>query len=160
MPRTRRMINSEDKTAYHLMSRTALDGFPFGDVEKDVLVDIIKKNSRLFFVEVFGFCIMSNHFHLLVQTIPGDLIRDEDVVKRLKAHYGNDFMIRYRGMRCINPHVQKKKINLHITHRGWVRPIVILPETSLDSLEFESKVFEQFSGSRMAIDALLDAKMP
>jgi hypothetical protein len=38
------------------MSRTALDGFPFGDVEKDELVKIMKKFSKLFFVEVFGFC--------------------------------------------------------------------------------------------------------
>ncbi len=35
MPRTRRLVNGEEKTAYHIMSRTALDGFPFGDVEKD-----------------------------------------------------------------------------------------------------------------------------
>ena len=56
MPRTRRLVNGEEKTAYHVMSRTALDGFPFGDVEKDELVKIIKKFSKLFFVEVFGFC--------------------------------------------------------------------------------------------------------
>jgi len=62
MPRTRRLVNGEEKTAYHIMSRTALDGFPFGDVEKDELVKIIKKFSALFFVEVFGFCIMGNHF--------------------------------------------------------------------------------------------------
>ena len=37
------------------MSRTALNGFPFGDVEKDELIKIIKKFSNLFFVEVFGF---------------------------------------------------------------------------------------------------------
>ena len=55
MPRTRRLVNGEEKTAYHIMSRTALDGFPFGDVEKDELVTIIKKFSNLFFVEVFGF---------------------------------------------------------------------------------------------------------
>ena len=55
MPRTRRLVNGEEKAAYHIMSRTALDGFPFGDVEKDELVKIIKKLSKLFFVEVFGF---------------------------------------------------------------------------------------------------------
>jgi len=44
------------------MSRTALDGFPFGNVEKDELVKIIRKFSKLFFVDVFGFCVMSNHF--------------------------------------------------------------------------------------------------
>jgi len=57
MPRTRRLVNREEKSAYHIMSRTALDGFPFGDVEKDELVKVIKKFSALFFVEVFGFCI-------------------------------------------------------------------------------------------------------
>ena len=35
MPRTRRLVNGEVKTAYHIMSRTAFDGFPFGDAEKD-----------------------------------------------------------------------------------------------------------------------------
>ena len=35
MPRTRRLVNGDEKTAYHIMSRTALDDFPLGDVEKD-----------------------------------------------------------------------------------------------------------------------------
>ena len=29
MPRTRRLVNGEEKTAYHIMSRTALDGLVF-----------------------------------------------------------------------------------------------------------------------------------
>ena len=37
MPRTKRLVNGEEKAAYHIMSRTALDGFPFGDMEKDEL---------------------------------------------------------------------------------------------------------------------------
>ena len=37
MPRTRRLVNGEETIAYHIMSRTALDGFPFGDVEKGSL---------------------------------------------------------------------------------------------------------------------------
>src|SRR5210317_177420 len=72
------------------MSRTALDGFPFGDVEKDELVKIIKKFSGLFFVEVFGFCIMDNHFHLLIQMFPEHNFKDEEIRKRCKAHYGED----------------------------------------------------------------------
>ena len=91
MPRTRRLVNGEAKTAYHIMSRTALDGFPFGDVQKDELVKIIKKFSKLFFVEVFGFCIMGNHFHLLVQMFPKHYYKDEEIRNRCKAHYGEDF---------------------------------------------------------------------
>jgi putative transposase len=93
MPRTRRLVNGEEKTAYHVMSRTALDGFPFGDVEKDELVKIIKKFSKLFFVEVFGFCIMGNHFHLLIQMFPEHNYEDEEIRKRCKAHYGEDFVV-------------------------------------------------------------------
>jgi len=43
MPRTRRLVNGEEKTAYHIMSRTALDGFPFGDVEPQL--NSLKKNA-------------------------------------------------------------------------------------------------------------------
>jgi REP-associated tyrosine transposase len=103
MPRTRRLVNGENKTAYHIMSRTALDGFPFGDVEKDELVKITKRFSELFFVEVFGFCIMGNHFHLLIQMFPEHYFKDEEIRKRCKAHYGEDFeisdeqLVYYRG---------------------------------------------------------------
>ena len=93
MPRTRRLVNGEEKTAYHIMSRTALDGFPFGDAEKDELVKIIKRFSKLFFVEVFGFCIMGNHFHLLIQMFPEHYYKDEEIRKRCRAHYGEDFEI-------------------------------------------------------------------
>ena len=88
MPRTARLINKGEKTAYHIMSRTALDGFPFGDVEKDEMVKIIKRISALFFVKVFGYCIMSNHVHLLIQMVPEHFFSDDDIRKRLKNHYG------------------------------------------------------------------------
>jgi hypothetical protein len=38
------------------MSRTALDGFPMSDVEKDFMLDLIKRYSSLYFVEILGFC--------------------------------------------------------------------------------------------------------
>ena len=36
MPRIRRMVINDETTVYHVMSRTALDGFPLGDVEPPV----------------------------------------------------------------------------------------------------------------------------
>ncbi len=38
MPRIARLINSRESTCYHVISRTALDGLPFGDVENDQLM--------------------------------------------------------------------------------------------------------------------------
>ncbi|MCP4264069.1 MAG: hypothetical protein GY777_00585, partial [Candidatus Brocadiaceae bacterium] len=62
MPRISRMIIPDEKTVYHVMSRSALGGYPFGDVEKDELVKIIHKFKELYFTEILGFCIMGNHF--------------------------------------------------------------------------------------------------
>ncbi len=62
MARIPRLINTSEPTVYHVMSRTALDGFPLEDVEKDYLLDLIKKFSTLYFMDVLGFTILDNHF--------------------------------------------------------------------------------------------------
>jgi hypothetical protein len=59
MPRTPRLINSDETTVYHVMSRTALDGFPLDDVEKDFMLDLIRQYSKLYLVEIRGFALPS-----------------------------------------------------------------------------------------------------
>ena len=46
MPRIGRIIVKGEQAVYHVMSRTALDGYPLGDVEKETLVNLIQKKSR------------------------------------------------------------------------------------------------------------------
>ena len=70
MPRTSRMIIPDQPTVYHVMSRTALEGLPFQAFDKDKMLEIIRKFSRLYFVDILGFCIMDNHFHILVRMVP------------------------------------------------------------------------------------------
>jgi REP element-mobilizing transposase RayT len=89
MPRTSRLIIPEQKAVYHVMSRTALDGFPLKDVEKDFMLDMIKKFSTLYFTEILGFCLMGNHFHLLVKMIPENNFTDEEIQNRFEAFYGD-----------------------------------------------------------------------
>ena len=89
MPRTSRLIISNEKAVYHVMSRTALDGFPLKDVEKDFMLDLIKRFSALYFTEILGFCLMGNHFHLLVKMIPEDQFTDEEIQNRAEAFYGD-----------------------------------------------------------------------
>lgn len=62
MPRIPRMVINDETTVYHVMSRTALDGFPLGDIEKDFMLDLTKRYAALYFVEIFGICIMGNHY--------------------------------------------------------------------------------------------------
>ena len=90
MPRIPRMKIEDQPTVYHIISRTALPGLPIGDVEKDFLVDQIKNFSEISFVEIMGYCIMGNHFHLLVKMNPGDIYSDKEVVRRFKMFYGEE----------------------------------------------------------------------
>ena len=89
MPRTSRLIIADEKAVYHVMSRTALDGFPLKDVEKDFMLDLIKRFSALYFTEILGFCLMGNHFHLLVKMIPDNRFTDEEIHRRFEAHFGD-----------------------------------------------------------------------
>ncbi|MDM8515551.1 hypothetical protein QUF76_05070 [Desulfobacterales bacterium HSG16] len=52
MPRIARMLNGGQRTVYHVISRTALDGYPFGDIEKEELVKIIQ-NLASFTLSIF-----------------------------------------------------------------------------------------------------------
>jgi len=92
MPRTSRMIISDEQAVYHVMSRTALPGYPMKAVENDFLLELIKRMSNLYFTEILGFCLMGNHFHLLVKMLPESDFSDSDVKKRCQAFYGEDFV--------------------------------------------------------------------
>ena len=88
MPRTSRMIVGDQIAVYHVMSRTALGGYPLGDVEKDFMLELIRRSSALYFTEILGFCLMGNHFHLLVKMIPEENFSDEEIKRRFEDHYG------------------------------------------------------------------------
>ncbi len=90
MPRTSRMVIPKTKTAYHVISRTALDGFPFGDVEKDQFVKILKRFSKVYFTEIIGYTILDNHFHILTIMHPEENYSDDDIKKRFEYLYGKE----------------------------------------------------------------------
>ncbi|MBW2492293.1 MAG: transposase [Deltaproteobacteria bacterium] len=90
MPRIPRMVVDDETTVYHVMSRTALDGFVIGDIEKDFMLNLIKRYSALYFVEILGFCLMGNHFHILVKMFPEYKFTDEEIKKRYVGFYGDD----------------------------------------------------------------------
>ncbi|VVS93489.1 transposase [Desulfoluna spongiiphila] len=94
MPRIPRMVVTDtgQKAAYHVISRTALDGLPFKRLEKDELVRIIRRFSAVYAVDVVGYAIMGSHFHLLVVVMPGDMVSDEEVIRRFHLLYGEGVM--------------------------------------------------------------------
>ncbi len=62
------------------------------DVEKDFMLDLIRRYSALYFTEIIGFNLIGNHFHILVRMFPEYKYTDEDIQKRYENFYGDDKM--------------------------------------------------------------------
>jgi len=72
------------------MSRTALDGFVLGDTEKDYLLQLIKHFSSVYFCEILGYCLMGNHFHIVLRMHPGEEYSDDEIRDRYACYYIKD----------------------------------------------------------------------
>jgi hypothetical protein len=53
------------------------------------MLDLIKRYSALYLVEILGFSIMGNHFHILVKVIPEYQFTDAEILKRYVEFYGD-----------------------------------------------------------------------
>jgi REP element-mobilizing transposase RayT len=102
MARIARFVRDDQPTVYHVISRTALPGLPIKPADKDYLLNLIRRLARLYFVDVLGFALMDNHFHLVVRVYPESDLSDTELRRRYKAYYGEDqeiageLMDRYR----------------------------------------------------------------
>jgi len=81
------MIVEGESAVYHVMSRTALDGYVLGDIEKDYLLQLIKHLSSIYFAEILGFSIMGNHFHVIVRMKAGEEYSDAEIRRRVEMYF-------------------------------------------------------------------------
>jgi len=75
------------------------------------------------------------------------------------AYYPRNFAVLYRGVKCISPYIQRKRIWLQITHKGWTRGIPIEPDTDLSAPDFVFKIRARFEETKKQIDSLLEPQM-
>ena len=59
-------IKHEGEGWYHVVSRTAFQLFKFEDADRNMFVSMMRRVARFCGVEVLNFCVMSNHFHILL----------------------------------------------------------------------------------------------
>ena len=98
MSRLPRFLRKDRTTVYHVVSRTALDGLPMKAEEKDYMLELIRKFSKVFFVDILGFCIMGNHLHLVCRVYPEEEASEEEVKRRIREFYGQDRYISARDI--------------------------------------------------------------
>ncbi len=82
-------LKVKDGPAYYLVtSHTVWERQKaFTEKEKDRFVALLKKLSKLFFVQVFAYVVMDNHFHLVVKMLPSSYFSDEEILKRVRDFY-------------------------------------------------------------------------
>jgi REP element-mobilizing transposase RayT len=54
------------------------------------MLDLIRRYCSLYLVEIFGFCLMDKHFHILVRMFPEYKFPDEEIQKRYENFYGDE----------------------------------------------------------------------
>lgn len=83
MPRIARYKNYTPQGVYHVMSKITLSDY-FDAYEKDYFLKLLKKLSQIYYTQIYGYAVMDNHFHLLLQMQP-----------KLKEESISDFKKRY-----------------------------------------------------------------
>ena len=72
---------------YHVMTRTVNGERLFGDREKEILRKMIWQVADFCGVEVLTYCVMSNHFHVLVRVPEQAEVSDQELLRRYRVLY-------------------------------------------------------------------------
>ena len=84
-----RVRNKEYNTVHHLTSRIAHRVFFLKEDERNDFVSLMMRVSAFSGVELIGWCIMNNHFHIYVYLPEPPQMTDEEVLARFKALKGD-----------------------------------------------------------------------
>jgi putative transposase len=88
MRKPRRFITEGEGTRhYHVVSRIVNRDYLLGSEEKAYFLQTMRRLEVFCGVRVITYCIMSNHFHLLVEIPERGNLSDEDILNRMKVLY-------------------------------------------------------------------------
>ena len=84
----------EKPAIYHCLSRVVDRRFVFGDVEREHFRMLMRMQENFSGCRVLSYCIMSNHFHVLLEVppMPEGGISDAELLKRLGAIHTEAFV--------------------------------------------------------------------
>lgn len=102
----RKRIKADGGGYYHLVSRCALKQFLLEDQDKQVFVGMLRRIAAFSGIDVLTYCVMSNHFHLLVHVPVQEQLNEESLLSRVAILYGkqraNDMRVRWHEYRKAN----------------------------------------------------------
>jgi REP element-mobilizing transposase RayT len=86
--------SAEKLSIYHCVSRVVDRRFVFGDGEREHFRMFMRMQEKFSGCRVLSYCIMSNHFHILLEVppMPEGGVSDEELLKRLSATNNEAFV--------------------------------------------------------------------
>ena len=87
----RKRVKNEGEGYYHLVSRCAFKQFLFQDSDKAVFVGMMRRMAAFSGIEVLTYCVMSNHFHILVHIPPPRPLDERELLARVRILYGPEY---------------------------------------------------------------------
>ena len=86
--------SAEKPAIYHCISRVVDRRFVFGDAEREHFRMFMRMQENFSGCRVLSYCVMSNHFHILLEVppMPEGGISDEELLKRLSATNSEAFV--------------------------------------------------------------------
>ena len=87
MRRARMLVPEGVEGVYHVVSRVVERRMAFGDEEKRQFVKLMKMYAGFSGIQVVSWCVMDNHFHLLVAVPDQGELTEATVLKRMEMIY-------------------------------------------------------------------------
>ena len=83
----RQLRNFQTDRCYHLISRVAHRAFYLNEEERTRFVERMRRVAYFSCIEILAYCVMSNHFHVLVYVPAPCELSEEEVLARVQALY-------------------------------------------------------------------------
>ena len=100
----RRLLGRGSHNYYHIMSRVIEGRFIFEKEEKEFFRSRMRKLEKFMGVRILTYCIMSNHFHILLEVPDNNDLDDAEILRRIDGFYPREKAqeIHDEYERCLN----------------------------------------------------------
>ena len=82
-----RILGRRETNYYHIMSRVVNRDHVLGNEEKEFFRLAMRKLEAFMGVRILTYCIMSNHWHILIEILPAKKVDDDELLRRIRQFY-------------------------------------------------------------------------
>jgi putative transposase len=112
-----RVLPKEGGYFVHVTSRVRGQDFLLGTKEKEAFRELAFRWAEFSGITVVTYCVMSNHFHLLLWVPEKGKVAHEEVVRRLKQVWSKDKVKEWEQFYALHREEDQKKLDAQVTDR-------------------------------------------